>query len=93
MLTFILFLVILIVFPAFRYFVLLTAGVLGMVYVCMEFPLAIPFLVCGITLMIWHVWKKAQQEDAVWEANQKERCEGYHPNNGWEYIENPDTDR
>ena len=32
--------------------------------------------------------KKQLQEDKTWET-QSPKVEGYHPNNGWEYIETP----
>ncbi|MDO4574058.1 MAG: hypothetical protein Q4D98_02465 [Planctomycetia bacterium] len=50
------------------------------------------FIILLLGSIFLYACKVTAREHAAWEANQKERCEGYHPNNGWEYIENPDTD-
>lgn len=90
---FCLFLILFILCPSFRYFMLWMLGLLGIVFICIHYPLAIPFLLGGFAWMFWHIWKKEQQEQQAWNALQKPRCQGYHPNNEWEYLENSDRDR
>lgn len=54
--------------------------------------MAVAFVCMVATVSLFtYSYYLTKRESEEWEANQKPRCEGYHPDNGWEYLENSDS--
>ena len=83
--------VLLVMFPALRKWVLLLLGILLAVVLytvsiwafCGILAVLLGAAFCGIY--------RAHKEQQDWEAKQPPRATGYNPNNGWEYIEDDEN--
>ena len=55
----------------------------------MQYPWLIPLVILALLGTLGYTVWKDKQEHTAWENRQSPKVEGYHPNNGWEYIETP----
>ena len=76
-------------FPGVFSFILFLLG--GSFLLCFlgSNPWLIPLVILALLGTLGYTVWKDKQEHTAWENRQSPKVEGYHPNNGWEYIETP----